>query len=137
VLDVEIYPVEIQMSSLENLLQRWVLKLNKRPSVSIDPLCKAQLRRTAHQHKDHLGWVTITHPFHPLRGLKFEILQIRSFQEKKLISLKKPTGGTFAIPHEWTDLDNSPQGSTILSIPYLLALVDMTKQISEKQQNKV
>lgn len=88
--------------------------------------------QTAHQCKNHLGWVTITHPFHPLRGQKFEVLFIRSLSEKKIFSLKKPSGESFTIPCEWTDRSNPLQESTILSAHSLLTLSKLIKQIKER-----
>jgi hypothetical protein len=88
--------------------------------------------QTAHQSKNLLGWVTITHPFHPLRGQKFEILFSRTLQDKKIFSLRKPLGGTFAIPHEWTDRENPITESTILSVRSLLELVDLLKKLKKE-----
>jgi hypothetical protein len=88
--------------------------------------------QTTHQYKNHLGWVTITHPFHPLRGQKFEVLFTRSLIDKKIFSLKNPSGGTFAVPHEWTDHENPLSQATILSAQSLLALLELIKQIKNE-----
>jgi Family of unknown function (DUF5372) len=88
--------------------------------------------QTAHQPKNLLGWVTITHPFHPLRGQKFEVLFSRSLPGNKIFSLKKPSGGTFAVPHEWTDQESLSPECTILSVYSLLELAKLMKQLKKE-----
>jgi hypothetical protein len=51
-----------------------------------------------------LGWATITHPFHPLRGQRFAVLKSRLISGIESLSLRGTTGGTFAVPRNWTDL---------------------------------
>ena len=88
--------------------------------------------QTAHSCNNHLGWVTITHPFHPLRGQKFEVLFTRSLIDKKIFSLKNPSGGTFAVPHEWTDREGPLSQGKILSAQSLLELSELIKQIKNE-----
>lgn len=49
-----------------------------------------------------LGSITITHPFHPLRGQTFPILKIRVVNHVHLYSLDT-TRGVVCVPEAWTD----------------------------------
>jgi len=49
-----------------------------------------------------LGWVTVTHPFHPLRGQQVEVVRIRSGADPDLI-VRHPDGRHAAIAVDWTD----------------------------------
>ena len=99
--------------------------------MQLDLILWARSVQTAHQCKNLLGYVIITHPFHPLRGQKFEILFARSLQDKKIFSLRKPSGGTFAVPQEWTDRGNPSSEPAILSAYSLLELVNLINQIKK------
>jgi hypothetical protein len=48
--------------------------------------------------------VTITHPFHPLRGQKLELAHVPRKANSKL-SVRHPEGRCFSIPREWTDFE--------------------------------
>jgi Family of unknown function (DUF5372) len=102
------------------------------PCVGFDPLLWARSIQTAHQCKTCLGWVTISHPFHPLKGQKFEVLFVRSLPEKKILSLKNPSGGTFAVPHEWTDRESPLSQATILSAQSLLMLAELIQKLKDE-----
>ena len=45
----------------------------------------------------------ITHPFHPLHGRRFSVLQIRRVSGMATLSLRDADLGSFAVPQEWTD----------------------------------
>ena len=47
--------------------------------------------------------MTITHPFHPLHGQRLEVLNTRRVGGEDVLILRRPTGGTFPVPREWTD----------------------------------
>jgi len=47
--------------------------------------------------------VTITHPFHPLRGKRYAVVKSKKWEKRELLSLLVPERGTIAIPREWTD----------------------------------
>jgi hypothetical protein len=49
-----------------------------------------------------LGWAEICHPFHPLRGQRFEVLKQRIAGVDTLI-LRELERGTFRVAREWTD----------------------------------
>jgi hypothetical protein len=60
-------------------------------------------------HKSHLGWAEICHPFHALRGQRFEILKERRTGGIDSFLLRDPDHGTFSMAREWTDrADPSP-----------------------------
>jgi hypothetical protein len=56
-----------------------------------------------------LGWAEICHPFHPLRGQRFQVLNERRAAGIDTFLLRDPDHGTFSIAREWTDqADPSP-----------------------------
>ena len=57
----------------------------------------------------HLGWAEILHPFHPLRGQRFQVLKTRRVAGVEALILRELERGTFSIAREWTDwADPSP-----------------------------
>jgi hypothetical protein len=50
-----------------------------------------------------LGWATITHPFHPLRNQRFEVLKTRRVAGVDTLILRHPDRGSYAVSREWTD----------------------------------
>jgi len=72
--------------------------------------------RTALDTKSHLGWAEIRHPFHPLRGQRFEVLKERRTGGIDTLLLRELDRGTFSIAREWTDwADPTPYG--LLGLP--------------------
>ena len=70
--------------------------------------------RTALDYKSHLGWAEIRHPFHPLRGQRFQVLKERRTAgiDTLLLRALDRGSGTFSIAREWTDwADPSPYDS--------------------------
>jgi len=65
-----------------------------------------------------LGWVEVTHPFHPLRGKKFSVLKLRMVSGVATLSVRHPELGSFAIRADWTDwsVANSPPETQTLKI---------------------
>ena len=59
--------------------------------------------RTALQPSEHLGWAEIRHPFHPLRGQRFEVLKQRRTGGVDTLILRELERGTFSVAREWTD----------------------------------
>jgi hypothetical protein len=49
----------------------------------------------------------ITHPYHPLRGQKLELINVPRRVNSKLM-LRHPDGRNIRIPRDWTDY-NTPQ----------------------------
>jgi len=50
-----------------------------------------------------LGWARITHPFHPLRQQRFEVLKTRRVSGVDTLILRHPQLGSYAVVQEWTD----------------------------------
>lgn len=68
-----------------------------------------------------LGWAEISHPFHPLRGRRFEVLKKRRIAGVDTLILRELERGTLSIPRAWTDwADPTPYDSVSLT-PHRLA----------------
>jgi hypothetical protein len=67
-----------------------------------------------------LGWATVTHPFHPLRGKRFPVLKVRRAGGREVLSLFDEQKGTIALPREWTDQALPSMVSGILPQPPIL-----------------
>src|ERR1019366_9418182 len=77
--------------------------------------------QTALVHSSAWGWAEIVHPFHPLRGRRFEVLKKRRVAGVDTLILRELERGTLSVPREWTDWsDSSPYGSVTLP-PHPLA----------------
>jgi len=50
-----------------------------------------------------LGWAEIRHPFHPLRGQRFEVLKKRHIAGVDTLILRELERGSFSVAREWTD----------------------------------
>ena len=69
----------------------------------------------------------VTHPFHPLRGQRFRILQSRVWASRGKLILEGGDCGTFSVWREWTDRDpangiSENQGGPLLAPAPLLEL---------------
>jgi len=89
---------------------------------------------TALQHKEHLGSVTITHPFHPHTGQTFQILKIRTVANIVTLVLQEKERGSFAVQADWTDYflpgqPTSPPSDSFISPDSLPALYELIKKI--------
>ena len=59
-----------------------------------------------------MGWAEIRHPFHPLRGQRFEVLKKRRIAGVDTLILRELERGSFSVAREWTDwADPSPYDS--------------------------
>jgi hypothetical protein len=96
--------------------------------------------RTALEHKSHLGWAEIRHPFHPLRGQRFQVLKERRSTGIDTLLLREQDRGTFSIAREWTDwADPSPYGGLGLPLRRLDAdslfeLAALLDQLTKPEQ---
>jgi len=71
--------------------------------------------QTALVHSSAWGWAEIVHPFHPLRGRRFEVLKKRRIAGVDALILRELERGTLSIPREWTDwADPTPYDSLTL-----------------------
>jgi hypothetical protein len=59
--------------------------------------------QTALPHSSHLGWAEVRHPFHPLRGRRFEVLKKRRVAGVDTLILHERERGSFSIARQWTD----------------------------------
>jgi CheY-like chemotaxis protein len=67
------------------------------------PVWSGRSLRTALDHSSHLGWAEIRHPFHPLRGQRFEVLKKRRISGVDTLILRELERGSFSVAREWTD----------------------------------
>ena len=59
--------------------------------------------RTTPAPNSPLGWAEIRHPFHPLRGQRFEVLKKRRVAGVDTLLLREWNRGNFCVAREWTD----------------------------------
>ena len=78
-------------------------------------------QHTTPSSQPSLGFVTITHPHHPLRGQKVEIIQLRRGLDPDLI-VRLPDGHHAAIAMSGTDYASPPDGETPPRPDHLLDL---------------
>ncbi|MBC8217951.1 MAG: hypothetical protein H8E73_05745 [Planctomycetes bacterium] len=89
-----------------------------------------------------MGWATITHPFHPRGGQRFQILKARKVSGIQTLILRGTSGGTLTVSQEWTDRAKpSPYSSMNMDDPVfntecLLALVELVENIRTKKTKK-
>ena len=94
-----------------------------------------QLNRTTHISNRYSGYVTITHPFHPLQGQRLKILSTKKWGEKDIFSLQTEEMGTIAIARDWTDkADPGPysewlEQEPILSLTHLVSLSELLYEL--------
>jgi len=82
-----------------------------------------------------LGYATITHPFHPLKGQRLKILSTRKVGERDIFSLRTEAADAIAVTRDWTDradpslyaglLDEEP----ILSVVHLISLAELLSKL--------
>lgn len=91
-----------------------------------------------------LEWAEVTHPFHPLRGQKFQILKKKKIGNVEILFLKGTYKGTFGLPKEYTD-QAEPSIYSILGIEIplletkcLTDILDILKNLncSDKRKDK-
>ncbi|WP_295432607.1 DUF5372 family protein [uncultured Thiodictyon sp.] len=81
-----------------------------------------------------MGWATITHPFHPLRGQRFGVLKTRRSGGLEILILRHAERGSYAIARDWTDWSLSepiPRPDGCLSQLALETLGELTELVSE------
>lgn len=79
------------------------------------------------------GWVVITHPFHPLRGQRFELLKEKRHAEGQILMLRGTSRGTFGVPLDWTDRA-PPSQTDLLEWRSLVQLADLLERLQEVAQ---
>jgi hypothetical protein len=78
-------------------------------------------QRTTPSFRPHSGFVTITHPHHPLRGQRVEIVRIRRGNDPDLIVVL-PDGRHAAIALSSTDYASPAENSPTVAAEHLLDL---------------
>lgn len=86
--------------------------------------------------------MTITHPFHPLRGERLKVLSSKTFNNRDILSLQSISGKVVPIPRDWTDkadpdlyqfLDPLP----ILSFSHLIQLSGLIGALQQAKSKKL
>ena len=87
-----------------------------------------------------MGWTEIRHPFHPLRGRRFEVLKKRRIAGVDTLILRELECGSFSVAREWTDWADPSLHDSIDFPPCrfdadsLLDLVALVEQLSNPEQ---
>ena len=83
-----------------------------------------------------MGWATVTHPFHPLRGQRFEVLKLRRAAGVDSLILRHPQRGSYTVAQDWTDwglpevttgeptLTAKLDAASLMGLAELLAMLD-------------
>ena len=69
----------------------------------------ARLRRSALRPGQPLGSAEITHAFHPVRGQRFVVLEIKEVSGVEILSLRRSEMGSLAVRREWTPMKPNAQ----------------------------
>ena len=89
-----------------------------------------------------MGWAEIRHPFHPLRGQRFEVLKKRRIAGVDTLILRELERGTFSVAREWTDwadpsvYDSQGFSSQRLNADSLFELVALLDQLATSNHHK-
>jgi Family of unknown function (DUF5372) len=75
-----------------------------------------------------LGFVVVTHPFHPLRGQRLEVLYTKARGGKRVFVCSGGVSGLITLPLLWTDRGEQPQLQR-LSVVGLAELAAATRAI--------
>jgi len=78
-------------------------------------------RHSAAEPSDRLGFVVVTHPFHPLSGQRLEVLFAKRRDDGMVFVCAGGIYGSVTLPHAWTDRGEPPRGCR-LSVEGLAAL---------------
>ena len=72
------------------------------PFVRSCPRKQARSDRITHLLNLDLGSLTITHPYHPLKGQSYDILKIKKINGERRYSLRVDND-VVCVPESWTD----------------------------------
>ena len=116
--------------------------ISRRPMENCDRWGSLSTKVTALFDRTLSESATITHPYHPLRGQRFQILKSRVLSGTEVLSLRSPSGQTLTVNREWTD--RSDPSTLLLSkgeVPYLhlsclVALANLVKESSSNLSSK-
>jgi hypothetical protein len=77
---------------------------------------------------DDLGFVVVTHPFHPLNGQRLEVLFVKRRGAESVFVCAGGVGGQVTLPRSWTDR-GAPAQARRLSVEGLSDLVAAARAI--------
>jgi hypothetical protein len=97
-------------------------------AVGRDSLACRRRPRSAASSSDDLGFVVVTHPFHPLIGQRLEILYLKHRVGDTVLVCSGGVGGQITVPLAWTDRGD-PVRQHRLSAEGLAALGAVTRAI--------
>ncbi|MGW1077535.1 DUF5372 family protein [Streptomyces sp. NPDC002537] len=60
-------------------------------------------RYRAASSRKHSGWLTVTHPFHPLAGRRVEVLYSMKRGSTRMFVVDTGAGARMTVPVAWTD----------------------------------
>ena len=88
-----------------------------------------------------MGWAEIRHPFHPLRGQRFEVLKQRRIAGVDTLIVREPEFGSVSIAREWTDWGTPSVHSGDVTVcrfdlDMLLELIDLIDQLASSASKK-
>jgi Family of unknown function (DUF5372) len=99
---------------------RWECLTNRTvnwfPAPAASHVACGRSAQTALEPSSPLGWAEIRHPFHPLRGQRFEVLKKRRIAGVDTLILRELERGSFSVAREWTDWGD-PSLSDSLGFP--------------------
>ena len=75
-----------------------------------------------------MGFVIVTHPFHPLRGERLEVLFVKRRGADAVFVCAGAVGGQVTLPNSWTDR-SEPALAHRLSVRGLADLAAVTRAI--------
>ena len=87
-----------------------------------------------------MGWAEIRHPFHPLRGHRFEVLKKRRVAGVDTLILRELERGSFSVAREWTDWADPTLSDSLglpaqrLDVRLLLELVALLEVLTQSKQ---
>ena len=88
-------------------------------------------QRTTPRAKQHTRYFTVTHPFHPWRGRRIELIDCHRQWGQWRVYFLSEQGHTVHLPASWTDMGpgdpfvEQSQGRAIARVEDLLELVKM------------
>ena len=65
-------------------------------------------RHTAASSSDELGFVVVTHPFHPLSGQRLEVLYVKARGAEQVFVCSGGVSGLITLQLAWTDRGQQP-----------------------------
>jgi hypothetical protein len=85
-------------------------------------------RHTAVSSSDDLGFVAVTHPFHPLRGQQLGVLYVKQRGGDTVLVCSGGVSGQITVPRAWTDR-GEPAQTRRLTAEGLAALAGVTRAL--------